>query len=68
MRYAAACCSHRTLGVLLMSRSGNATGLAQRVRATRAFAGDRAGPRQRTGMGYLKQVCKIGPRMSGSEA
>lgn len=58
------------LGCLLMSKTGNGDG-AEPERAPRereAFAGGRAdGFDAERAMGYLKEVCKIGPRMSGSE-
>lgn len=58
------------VGCLLMSKSGNGDG-AEPERAPRereAFAADRGeGFDGDRAMGYLKEVCKIGPRMSGTE-
>jgi hypothetical protein len=55
------------VGALFMWKSGNGDG-AEPPRERDAFAADRAaGFDSERAMGYLKELCKIGPRISGSE-
>jgi hypothetical protein len=58
------------LGCLRMSNTGNADGAEpQEARDREEFAAGREGVPfdGERAMGYLKEVCKIGPRMSGTE-